>query len=199
MADINANDLIRATAVMTTVDLSEVQNVYTMQVSTPGAGTILDILDRLIVILEKVYLIVKGRQNTRTKYQEVRFFNITQNIPLPTRSWLNITEGELLGDDLAHMTAGMFSLGVGKPGVAGRKFFGGMSADAIDLDGLWTSATVVDLAAASAILLLEHVQGGTVATFGIVTGLVPTYIQFQSSLTKNVPASQRRRRQGVGI
>lgn len=199
MADINLNDKLRAVAVMTTVDLSEVQNVYTMEVTDLGGGTTIQILDRIVVILEQIYLIIKGLQNTRTKYSEVRFFNITQDIPLATRAWSTITEGELIVDDLAHMTAAMFSLGVSKPGVSGRKFFGGISESALDQDGLWSTATVVDLALASVKMIGEKVDNGTKVTFGIFTGVVPAYVAFDSAVTTNVPASQRRRRQGVGI
>lgn len=199
MADINVNDELRVTAVLTTVDLSEVQNVYTAKLSSVGSGDTTAILDRIVVILELVYNIIKGLQNSRTKYQEVRFFNITQDIPLPSRAWPTISQGELALDDLAHMTAAMFSLGVGLPGVAGRKFFGGISDFALDQDGLWTTATVVDLALASAELIKEQTQAGTVLKFGIRTGIVPAFVAFSSATTKNIPASQRRRRQGVGI
>jgi len=199
MADINADDLLRMTAVMNTVDLSQVQNVFTLKVTSPGVLPIIDILDRIVSIAERIYAIIKGLQNTRTKYIDVEFFNITQNIPLPTRAWLTITEGELVVDDLAHMTAAMFSLGVSRPGVNGRKFFGGISEVALDQDRLWSTATVVDLALASAIMLVDQTQLSTTIQFGIITGLVPAFRQFDSAKTTNVPASQRRRRQGVGI
>lgn len=199
MADINLNDKLRVTAVLKTVDLSEVQNVYTVDVTDLGGGTVIEILDRIVKILELLYNVIKGLQNSRTKYIEVRFFNITQDIPLATRAWATITEGELAVDDLAHMTAAMFSLGVGKPGVAGRKFFGGISESALDQDGLWSSATVVDLALVASRMIVEQADTGTKVTFGIFTGVTPAYIAFLSAVTTNVPASQRRRRQGVGI
>lgn len=199
MADINADDVLRMTAKMTTVDLSSVQNVYTLDVPVPGSGTIIAILDRIVKIVELVYAIVKGLQNTRTKYLDLDFFNITQNIPLPTRPWDLIAEGEAGSDDLAHMTAAMFSLGVDKPGVSGRKFFGGISEAALDQDGLWTNATVTDLTAASAVLLNDQVESGTTIRFGIRTGITPTFAQFVTATITNVPGSQRRRRQGVGI
>jgi len=199
MADIDVDDLLRVTTVLNTVDLSEIQNVFTMKVTVPGALPIIDILDRIVVILERLYDLVKGLQNTRTKYIDIKFFNITQDIPLPTRAWDTFTQGELLVDDLAHMTAAMFSLGVSRPGVSGRKFFGGISEAALDQDGLWTSATVVDLALASAQMVIDQVQAGTTIQYGILTGIVPAFRQFDSATTTNVPASQRRRRQGVGI
>lgn len=199
MADINIDDVLRMTAELNTVDLSSVQNVYTIKVTVPGAIPIIDILDRIVIILERIYVIIKGLQNSRTKYIDVKFFNITQNIPLPTRSWAAITEGELAVDDLAHMTAAMFSLGVSLPGVQGRKFFGGISETALDQDGLWSTATVVDLALASVIMINDQVNAGTTIKFGILTGVVPAFVQFNSATTKNIPASQRRRRQGVGI
>jgi len=199
MADINVDDELRVTAVLNTVDLSIVQNVYTMKVTVVGALPIIDVLDRIVLILQLIYNIIKGLQNTRTKYIEVLFFNITQNIPLPTRPWPTISQGELVVDDLAHMTAAMFSLGVDKPGVSGRKFFGGIAESALDQDGLWTTATVVDLALASVIMLADQSNGGTTIQFGIRTGIIPAFIQFKSAKTTNIPASQRRRRQGVGI
>lgn len=199
MADINVNDELRVTAVMNTVDLSVVQNVFTTKVTVVGALPVLDVLDRIVKILELIYAIVKGLQNTRTKYINVEFFNITQNIPLATRPWTTITEGELGLSDLAHMTAAMFSLGVDLPGVSGRKFFGGISDNALDQDGLWSTATVVDLALASLIMLSDQTETGTTIQFGVRTGVVPAFVQFLTATTTNIPASQRRRRQGVGI
>lgn len=199
MANVNLNDELRVTANMNTVDVSAVQNVYTMKVTVLGALPVIDILDRIVVVLELIYAIIKGLQNTRTKYIDVDFFNITQNIPLATRPWPTLIQGELGNDDLAHMTAAMFSLGVDKPGVSGRKFFGGISEFVLDQDGLWATTTVVDLALASAIMLSDQSSGGTTVQFGIRTGVVPAFIQFVTATTTNVPASQRRRRQGVGI
>lgn len=199
MADIDVNDKLRATAVMRTVDLSEVQNVYTLDVTDLGGGTTLQVLDRIVVGLETMYSVVAGLQNTRTKYIEVRFFNITQNIPLATRPWATLTQGVQAFDDLAHMTAAMFSLGVAIPGVAGRKFFGGIAEPALDQEGLWTVATLANLVTISAIMLTEITSTGTKFTFGIFTGIIPAYVRFVSSVTTNIPGSQRRRRQGVGI
>ncbi len=199
MANVNANDELRVTAEMTTVDLGVVQNVYTTKITVPGALPVVDILDRIVIILELLYAIVKGWQNTRTKYTNVKFFNITQNIPLATRPWTTITEGELLVDDLAHMTAAMFSLGVDKPKVSGRKFFGGIAESRLDQDGLWTVGQLAELASVSVIMLSDQSSGGTTLQFGIRTGIVPAFIQFVTATSTNIPASQRRRRQGVGI
>ncbi len=199
MANINVDDELRVTAVARTVDLSEVQNVYTVKVTAVGALPVVDVLDRIVVILELIYNIIKGLQNSRTKYTDVRFFNITQNIPLATRAWATVGEGELLVDDLAHMTAAMFSLGVDLPGVSGRKFYGGISETALDQDGLWSNATVIDLALASAVMLSDQTSAGTTIQFGIRTGIIPAFVQFVTATTTNIPASQRRRRQGVGI
>jgi len=199
MADINVDDELRVTAVMNTVDLSVVQNVYTAKVTVVGALPVIDVLDRIVTILELIHAIIKGLQTQKTKYINVEFFNITQNIPLATRAWDTITEGEDVGNDLAHMTAAMFSLGVDKPKVNGRKFYGGISTVSLDQDGLWTTSTVIDLAAASLLFLSDQSFGGTTIQWGIRTGVVPAFIQFKSATTTNIPASQRRRRQGVGI
>jgi len=199
MADIDTNDVLRMTANLQTVDLSAVQNVYTIRVTVPGAGSTSTQLSRIAIILELIYEEVRGLQNSRTKYIDIDFFNITQDIPLPSQSWPTISQGSLALDDLAHMTSAMFSLGVGKPGVNGRKFFGGISEPALDQDGLWTTSTVIDLLVAATQMLVTQTEGATTIEFGIITGIVPAFIQFISSLVTNVPGTQRRRRQGVGI
>ncbi len=199
MADINDGDVVRPVAFLHTVDLSVNNNVFQMEIGATGGASLDTILDRILTTLELVYSIVRLFQTARTKYDHVTFYNITQDIPLPQKDWPTIIAGALGDDDLAHMTAAMLSFGVGLPRVFGRKFFGGVGESALDQDGLWGTTQITKLTDISVEMLADHVISGTSMKFGVITGVTPVFKQFTEAIITTIPASQKRRRQGVGI
>jgi len=199
MPNVNTNDRVRATAVLLGPS-GEVQNVYYFRFQgVIPAGDLLVMAD-LADFLDGVYTDINLGIAGNYTYTEVRGFNMTQNVPMPTVSWPNLTTGGGSGGVSPSGVALLVILRTGISRVFGRKYFGGIIDGNIDSDGFWVSGLVSAGITAAGQLLTTFIGSTTLATYlpGIITS-TNTFLGFISAVVTNNPSYQRRRRKGRGV
>lgn len=192
----DALSIIRVVADMTLLGQS-ILNVYHL-VSTSSMDDD-DGKGDLAVIMDNLYTLINGAVDTQLVYNAIRMFDVTDNQDLGIEPWPVLETGANSGSALPLGVAGLVTLPTDIPKVRGRKFFGGFTEESV-VDGLLVSSTFDALVDVADFMLTA--QTGDVSSnlwvFGVPTPVGGGFQRVTSSLVGNIPAYQRRRKQGVG-
>lgn len=192
----SAFDVIQVIAEMAILG-QRVMNVW--ELMSPSAVSDDDIIDDVQVAIEDViYSVINPAIPDNLTYESLYFKNLTQNEDMGQFDWLSLTAGESAGEVLPLGVAALLTFPTAQPKVRGRKFLPPFAETNLT-DALWGSATVT---------LLSTVASGVAAgfigdvssepyVFG-VSNQAGLFRPFIEGLTTNIPAYQRRRKQGVG-
>lgn len=190
-----ALDVIRVIADMTLLGQS-ILNVYHMV----SASSVPDdeVIQDAQVGLDDLYQLVNAEIDNQLSYNSIRVFNVTDNQDLGIHDWPTLVAGAADAQCLPLGVAALLTLPTSVPKVRGRKFFCGFSEGA-QADGVWGSGVVDSLNDIGAFMLTPMLgdASGEFWRFGVPTS-IGGFQLFASSLVGNIPAYQRRRKQGVG-
>lgn len=192
----DALSIIEAVAEMSMLGQT-VLNVW-HAVST-DAGDDDDAMDEMAAKLDDLYSIVNGEMDASLSYVGINFKNITENVVMGTRTWPSLSTGGYASIDALPLgVAACISFPTGIPGVRGRKFLPAYTEGSL-VEALWNAATV-DSLEDFAVDAVAGWLGSTIVgpwVFGVVDK-VGAFQPYDSYIVNNVPAYQRRRKQGVG-
>jgi hypothetical protein len=192
-------DVLRVTAKLTGADSQAIQNVYQIRflglLGASDATTVTDVCDEM----EVVYATIKALNPTSTKYVSIEIFNETQNYSLGEHPWPTFVQGNAAVDPSTPGSAYLIQLLTGFVKTYGRKFFGEMAVSYLT-GGNVTAGGVTGLVAVGALLIATWVgsTSGANYEFGVVDK-TSAFRRFVEAVVRDVPAYQRRRRQGRGI
>jgi hypothetical protein len=191
-------DVIEAGARLELNGTDDVINVFQFQKQniTPlsDAETVTQILD----ILEQIYTIFLAAQSLLLLYRDVRVTNKTQSILLGTVAWPNLVDGENVTDLVPPGAAALINFNTVVSRVSPRKYFGGFTIDSLDNNGTWDDPLLTDLVEVVALMLDSFEVGGHTWQYGYLS---PKSLGFEipvGGTLSDVPAYQRRRKQGRG-
>lgn len=188
------NDVIKVTATMSYIGQT-IQNVYHF-----GLGADQDdgfVIADLADLLEGAYTNLLPNLVDLLDFQSISFYNLTEDQNLGEYAWPSLTDGTATGEGLPTGVAGLVTFPTLAPKTRGRKFIAGIS-ETFQADGVLVGTVLTNLLAFGADLLGVQVGGfGTTGLWGVVNAL-GTFFALQEALSTNVPAYQRRRKQGVG-
>jgi len=195
---VNEGDVIRVTAVMNHDLEGTVQNVWWIKqlTSTCPDSTFMATMQAR---LTQSYGYIDEYMPDTLSFDEVRGFNVTQDVPLATVSWSGLTTG---GVDVASPLPSVLScLAFGRTGqnrVILKKYFGPFTEDN-QTDCEWTSAILTGVANLMGSMLADWLSGpvGT-ATAGVYSKGQLTWFDIAETVVRSVIAYQRRRKKGRG-
>jgi hypothetical protein len=199
MTDVNPADRVRITAVLLG-PAGEIQNVYYFRWDGVLPVGDLVVMTDLAEYLDDAYSTINAAISSDYTYTQVRGFNVTQNIPMPTVSWPSLTSGGGGGVSNAAGVAGLIILRTGIARTFGRKYIGGIITANMNDDGFWQSALVTALVSFGSLFIGDFV--GTLAGPSYLPGIISKTGQFWAfieAVVTNNPAYQRRRRKGRGV
>jgi hypothetical protein len=197
--DIQSGDIVRVTAKMAIGGVGAVQNVFYLR--KEGIGEVPASLwpDDIGPWLEDIYGEVNSLLTDNLSYDSWGLFNITQDAPGPDNSWPTLIVGGSATDMYATGVAGLGLLRTERPRVVGRKYFGGLVEGGIT-ESLLTPTMTAAIAAAIGHMLGSFIGGASLDSW--LPGVVDksgAYWSFTEAVVKDIPAYQRRRKQGRGI
>jgi len=195
---VNNGDVLEATARAEFNGVEDVVNVY--QIKYTGASPKTDDAAMLEVadFLDTTYQIASSAQSTNLIYREISFRNLTQGLIMGSKPWPTLTAGSGGGASNATGVAGLISLATGIAKVVLRKYLGGYIATVMEADGTFTSAFLAGLLAFGARLLdMATITGGNYE-YGYLSPKTGSWEVPTSVSATDVPAYQRRRKQGSG-
>lgn len=177
-------------------DTDDVVNAFEFRLDSPGSVTDALVLDDIIEIMLALIAILDDAVSILVEWQRVRV-QVRGGGRLLGEGVLGVSGGAT-GDPLAPGVAGLVSMGTTIPRVTLRKYFGPFSEASIGSDGRFVSAIVTVLANAGNFLRGSHAQTSGNYTYGYFSPKTSAFETPNSTTATNIPAYQRRRRQGRG-
>ena len=194
---VQINDVIRITAVMDSSLEGTVQNVFHAKM-TVGTASDAAFISATRTAFDTAYDNIDGIMPDTLSFDEIRFFNVTQDLPMSPTTWPTLTVG---GVDVADpLPSPMSCLVFGRTGTSRRifkKYFAPFT-EANHADAEWDTSP-----GSQSLLLVASLTAGWAAGAGSAyVGLwSPTDLLFYDIVelvSRTVPAYQRRRRRGRG-
>lgn len=176
----------------------DIVNVYQFQLISAGAQENQVVVDDVISILESIYTIILAGLSILYTFRDVKLRNITQSTLMGVHPWPVLVAGTNITNPLAPGVALLSNWGTDVPRVGMRKFFGGLCADQLDPDGTWLVGVTGAAAIIAAQLLVPQVIGSRSYQFGYLSPKTLAFEAPNSGVGSDIPAYQRRRKQGRG-
>lgn len=194
----NQFDIFEVTARAEFNAAEDVTNVFQFQYldapSITEAVTVTDILN----IIEQVYAILDAAMSVLLLFQDIRIANLTQVTLLGVHPWPTLTGGAEVNPPTAPGVALLTNFSTVVPRVGMRKFWGVFTDGNSDPDGTFSAALQGAGASAAALMLLPMTGPVGNYQFGYLSPKTAAFEVPVGSVTSEVPAYQRRRRQGRG-
>lgn len=194
---VNLNDVLRVTAKMSQAG-SDIQNVYHWKAKGTGSDTDLNVMNAIALRLDISYTTIDGLLTTGLTYDQIDFFNMTQDVVMGTLDWPVLVAGSLVAEALPLQTSALLLFGTLIPKSQGRKFLPPMaeiaSGNAGDLDAATTTACINFIAAILSTVIVGTLQFDA----GNYDHLLVRFAQWFSGKVGTYMRTQRRRVVGVG-
>lgn len=176
----------------------DVINVYQFRVIDIGDSDDLAIIDDLIDIMEVIYDNLDSTQTVELTYEDLSFRNITQDTTFGAFGWDSLTAGIASSDATAPGVCALINFATFLGKVILKKYFGVFTEGVTDADGTWSSVLVALLVTIGQYLLGDIV--GTAATYqyGYLSPKAGGFVLPVAATISDIPAYQRRRKQGRG-
>lgn len=178
--------------------VEDIVNVFQFEYqSVPGLTDEQGIED-VLEFIEAIYDIFIGAQTILQLYRDLRVTNKTQEIVYGTFTWPTLIDGEDIAKAQAPGTCVLSNFSTGVARVAPRKYWGVFCADNMDADGTWSSAVLATFATVNSLMLLPYVATNGTWQYGYESPKVGSFVAPVSAVVTDIPAYQRRRKQGKG-
>lgn len=196
---VDPSDVLRVVTEWTWQNVVKMQNSYHLRYD--GTGTISDsaCLGDCREYAELLALQIYTRISDEVSFDLVKVYNVTQDRPVGETAYVLYTGGTDVADDLPPGNAALALGSTGVKRVMGKKYVGGLS-EVQQTNGTWTAAFLTALANYAA----KWVADFTAASLnpykpGLWSKAPMLFRTFVEAVTSDIPAYQRRRRQGRGI
>lgn len=162
--------------------------------TTSDSGAVSD----LCVQVDNLYKFVDDIMADDLTFTQLSLKNITDGTDLGIHAWPTMVAGLNGNDPLPNGVAGLVTLSTAQSKVRGRKFLAGI-AENLTSGSVFTGSTVLFLANFGVGLLTAFTgsTSGNLWVWGVPTS-TGGFQRFTAAQTTNIPAYQRRRKQGVG-
>lgn len=175
---------------------SKVLNVFHLMCI--GGGSDPDVMEDIAVDLDDKYALLQPYLINDLSFDGFVFKNITQNYNMGEAPFITLTVGAQSAEPLPPGTAALITLRTPVPKTRGRKFIPGIGIGSMS-GGLLTGSLLTEAENFAASMIGGFIGdvNGLVFDYG-VTNAVLDFVEFTEAVVSNVPAYQRRRKQGVG-
>lgn len=196
---VQAGDDLRITAVMTAGVNTTAMNVFDFRVTGTGTVDDSDMMTDFEAFMSDAYAELTGIMSNQAAPVEIRGYNVSQDVPLPTVPWTTWTGPGSATSILPHGVCGfvLFRTGVSK--LLGRKFLPFFSEDRVN-NGVWDATAMVAMVAWAIEIMASEVGAATGFTIEYrVRSKLNAMHPPVSATVANLPGYQRRRKPGRGM
>lgn len=178
--------------------VEDVVNAWQFRLVTGAPLTEEQGADEILEILEILYEILQTFITTVTIYRDVRMLNQTDDILMGIHNWPTLIAGENSNGPVPPGVAGMINLSTVVPNVTLRKYFGVFAETSLGSDGTWDSGQITALGDVATALLAPLEATNSIWEYGYTSPKTLGWVAPISASLTDVPAYQRRRKQGRG-
>ncbi len=193
------SDVLQAAARLEYEGVEDVVGVY--QFRKDDAGSIGDTpaIDDILEFLEDIYTFLAVVIPVLTLFRDITIRNLTQAVLMGTFSWPTLTAGSGSGSAVPPGVAGMASFPTAIPRVILRKYWLPYTTTNMESDGTLSSGALTAQTSAAALLLTTFAATNAEWDYGYLSPKTGTFVLPTSALITDIPAYQRRRKQGRGV
>lgn len=194
----NQDDVVEVAARMEFNGTDDVVNVFQFQKVDAIPTVDADGVDDLINILEVFYTLINAVFTTLLLYRDLRVTNVTQSIVLGTFPWPNLVAGLDANDPTPPGVSALINWNTGVARVSPRKYLGVLAEDSVQAQAVWEPGVVAVLALMGANLIGTLSKPNSDWQYGFLSPKTLSFEPVISATVSNIPAYQRRRKQGRG-
>jgi hypothetical protein len=203
---IATGDILRVSARLLWGGVSDIVNVWWMEVLDDAAASLSDNLDAVTQFIEDIYTEWEANIDDNTDFADISVVNHTQNESYGAVDWPSLTTGGGVGDPEMPQASVFCFFPTFTSGIQGRKWIGGFQETNMT-EGLWISGLIGNIATGLALLFdpYTHVATSTELKMKIphfvndgVPLMIPTFYDYVQSNISNVPGTRSSRRLGAG-
>ena len=192
------HDILEASARLETQDGDDVIGVYQMRYEgvpplTDAAG-----INDVIEFLEAVYGIIQTILPILSVFRDITVRNKTLGVNYGAFAWPFLTVGAQPGNDQPPAVSSMVSFPTGVSRVTLRKYFGNMAVNQLAQPGTWLPTHQAVMSNVAAVLIVPFVATNGTWAYGYHSPVTTLWHAPSTAIITNIPAYQRRRRQGRG-
>lgn len=156
-------------------------------------------IDALITYLETLYTLINASLVTLMSYRDIRAANISSGEVFGTFPWPTLVNGLNAGAAMAPGVALLANFSTGVSRVTPRKYFGVFPTSTMAADGLFGAGVVAAVASVAAAMIGPLTASGISFTYGYRSPKTVDFEPVVAATVGDVPAYQRRRKQGRGV
>lgn len=195
---VNVGDVLEMTLRADFDGVEDVLNVFQFQYLTSAPAADADVLDDLLDLAEAIVNIIKNLSTALVVWRSIRGYNVTTDILLGVSSFASPIAGVNAGDSGVPGVCGLVTFPTNRPRVVMRKFVGVLSESIVVNAGVLGATFVDTLVDLGEYLTQTQTVNGRAYRYGYLSPKVGSFIDPVSAVITNIPAYQRRRRQGRG-
>ena len=196
---VNPQDILEITCRGEFNGVEDVVNVYQYRYTGASVAADADVISDFETEMESLYTPFVPDQMPTYEYRDITIRNLTQSVIMSVGAWPTLTDGTSAGKANPPGIAGLINMATTIVKVVLRKYLGGFAQSIVDDDGTFTTAFTAKLL----VFGLQLILGFSVTVRGYDYGhLSPKTTNFEvptSASVTDIPAYQRRRKQGRGV
>lgn len=195
---IQNDDVIEASARMLFDGTNDQIGSYQFRLTDGGPITDENGVNDVRRILDDIYNLLDTIMSIVLVFEDIRVFNQTQQILLGVHDWPTLVAGTEVQHPIPPGACALLNLSTVVPNVILRKFFGGFTEDQNQLDGTWNTTLVDAVASVGTLLLAPFVELNGTWEYGYTSPKTLGWVAPNGASNNDIPAYQRRRKQGSG-
>lgn len=192
------NDVLVASARSEFNGVEDIVNVFQFHKQSGGPQDDADVFDDIVLIMESIYTLVKAMQTIQTIYRDITVRNKTQSTILGTSGWPTLLTGDYDGGNPPPGVSALLSFTSPYPRIGGRKYWGGLDQSTLEGDGTLVVGAVTALNEIAVLMTGGFVKTTGTYVYGVTRTSDGSFIYLWDWVVTDIPAYQRRRRQGRG-
>lgn len=193
------SDVVEVAARLEYNGVEDMVNVFQFQkTDVPAVSDALGMAD-IIAFLEAVYTTINTFMPLIHLYRDLTARNVTQGTVLGTFPWATLTAGTSVQDALPPGVAVMSAFSTGVPRVILKKYWPGVDESTNRTDGAFGTGLMTAIGTMNAGLLVPYVGANSTWQYGYLSPKTASFLTPVAAVVTDIPAYQRRRKQGRGV
>lgn len=193
------DDILEVTARCEANGVEDVVNVFQFRNVTGSSLTDAEAVADIRLYLDDEYDNLTASQADTFVYRDITFRNITQSVLMGTFGWPTLTTGDSALAQIPPGCAGLVNCATNVARVVLKKYFGGWVTATLDNDGSFSSAVTAAILQFGLNLLGGIVGPNGAWEYGYFSPKTMQWEKPVSATATDIPAYQRRRKQGRGV
>lgn len=196
---IQQGDVLEISPRMEFNGVEDVVNTYQFRYTDATPITDTQGINDLIGLMEAIYTLFLSTMTIIQFFRDIRVSNKTQSTVYGVFPWPTLTIGGDASDPVPPGVCVLSNFSTGVARVTPRKFWGVMCEDNIESDGTWHAGIVAIAAAASALMMNSAPSTTYNWDYGYLSSKTASFEVATGATGTDIPAYQRRRKQGRGV